>query len=160
MKHLNLSLLIIIACICLSSNCRKSPALPEFYIKCKIDGQEYLPANCANCMVGKLLGDSVFLMNANNGFESLLIGVNVADPITGSYILDQKRGGNAQFDNSPLVDDIFKTDSNNKGSLNIIQINKADKIISGNFSFQAYNPVQNKLITVTEGQFRLHYSIN
>ncbi len=67
------SLLLIL--LLTSTQCKKSPALSEFYFRCNVDGQEYRPNGCANSRVARLLGDTTFLFNGNKGFESILIGV-------------------------------------------------------------------------------------
>lgn len=135
--------------------------LPEYYIRCKIDGLDYLPNNCANCMRAQLLGDTVFLLNANAGFESVAIGIIKLDKIpikTATYILNDNLQQNGIYDNSPEVNDIFKTDMNRTGQLIISSFDKTNKIVEGAFYFQAFNPVQNKTVNITDGKFRLKYS--
>ncbi len=97
------------------------------------------------------------------GFESILIGVIKLDQVpiaVKAYALDQKPEQKGSYDNSPLVNDIYITDSVHTGELKIISIDKSSQIIEGIFSFQAYNPVQNKIVSVTEGKFRLKYTTN
>ncbi|MEN9568787.1 MAG: hypothetical protein RL172_18, partial [Bacteroidota bacterium] len=50
------------------------------------------------------------------------------------------------------------TDSLRTGQITISKLDKSNKIIEGSFYFQAYNPVQNKTVNVTNGEFRLKYS--
>lgn len=56
------------------------------------------------------------------------------------------------------MNDIFRTDANNTGQLNITYIDKTKEIIQATFLFNAYNPVQNSIVTVTEGSFRVKYT--
>ncbi len=114
-------------------------------------------------MRGQLLGDTVFLMNANAGYESVAIGIIKLDktPISvTTYILNDNLQQNGIYDNSPQVNDIFKTDSSRVGVLIITTLDKTNRIIAGNFYFKAYNPVQNKVVNITNGIFRLNYTIN
>ncbi len=155
-------LYLLIATVLLSASCHKQDPNPaQYYIRCKIDGQDYLPNNCANCMRGQILGDTTFLMNANAGFESVAIGVIKLDKVpiaVTSYILNDNPQQNGVYDNSPQVNDIFKTDATRTGLLNITTLDKPNKIVSGTFYFQAYNPVQNKTVNITNGEFRLKYT--
>ena len=151
---------LAIAVLFLFSTCRKEEPLPDYYIRCKIDGEDYWPNKCANCMRGQLLGDTVFMMNANAGFQSVLLGViNKPSFVLQKYTLNRTESGGS-YDNSPLVDDIFRTDSVYTGKLIITTLDKTNKIIAGTFYFQAYNPVQNKTVNITNGQFRLKYTDN
>jgi hypothetical protein len=144
----------------LFSKCSKEQPLPDYYIRCKINGEDYLPNNCANCMRGQLLGDTVFMMNANAGFQSLLIGViNKPSFILQTYILNRIQSGGS-YKNSTTTNDKFDTDSIHTGTLTITTLDKSNMIIAGTFSFQAYNPVQNKTVSVSDGQFRLKYTDN
>lgn len=107
------------------------------------------------------MGDTTFIVFGNNGYESVSIGILKLDQIPISitnYTLNDNLQQNGLYDNSPLVDDIYKTDSIRTGVLQITTIDKNAQIISGTFSFEAYNVVQDKTVTVTEGKFRLKYS--
>lgn len=155
-------LLLLISTILLSTSCQKQKNnTAQYYIRCKIDGQDYLPNNCANCMRGQLLGDTVFLINANAGFESVAIGVIKLDKVpitTTTYVLNDNPQQNGIYDNSPQVNDIFKTDATKTGVLIISSLDKTNKVVAGTFSFQAYNAVQNKTVNITNGEFRLKYT--
>jgi len=146
-------------CSCfIFSKCNKEDALGEYYFRCKIEGELYRPNNCANCERAQLLRDTVFLTNGNAGFESVLLGVAEQPSIRkGTYVLNSPRSG-AAYDNSPQVDDIFRTDSLRTGQLIITALDKTNKIVSGTFYFKAYNPVQGKTVNITEGKFRLKYT--
>lgn len=76
------------------------------------------------------------------------------------YVLNGHYSGSSAYDNSPEVSDIFITDSLRIGQLTITKLDKVNKIISGSFSFVAYNVEQNKTVNVTEGKFRLQYKTN
>jgi hypothetical protein len=150
--------------IFLFAKCRKEEPLPDdYYIRCKVNDEDYWPNKCANCMRGQLLGDTVYLMNANAGYESVSIGIVKLDKIpitTTTYDLTGNPQQNGVYDNSPQVNDIFKTDSIHTGKLTITTLDKVNKIVAGTFHFDAYNPVQNKTVTISNGQFRLKYTDN
>lgn len=153
---------LVLAFIFSSSHCRKDPPSPEFYFRCNVDGNLYIPNNCANCRVGKLLGDTVFLINGNRDYETIAIGIIKLDkiPITNtSYHLSQNPQQKAIYKNSTDPRDAFNTDSLRTGQIIITLLDKTKKIIEGSFSFQAYNPVQNKIVQISKGRFRLEYTI-
>ncbi len=153
---ITLSLLLFSA-----SQCKRSPTLPEFYYRCIVDGQDYRPNGCANCLTCTILRDTVLLLGANKGYESVNIGINDFDSINiKNYSLNNIIGRQGGYDNSPLVDDKYITDELHTGVLSIIHLDKNSQTIEGSFSFQAYNPIQNKTVSVTEGKFRLKYTIN
>jgi len=152
-----LGVTILIAASCEKQN--NNPA--QYYIRCKIDEQNYLPNNCANCMKGQLLGDTTFLLNANAGYESVAVGIIKLDktPIAvATYALNDNLQQNGVYDNSPQINDIFKTDAIRVGDLKITTLDKVNKIIAGTFYFRAFNPVQNKTVNVSNGEFRLKYT--
>ncbi len=94
-----LSLLLLTA-----TQCKKSPALPEFYYRCKVDGQDYRPNGCANCLTCTILGDTVFLLGANRGYEVVLIGIT-GDPTINNkrYILKDSATGGLIKTQRPLM---------------------------------------------------------
>lgn len=47
----------------------------------------------------------------------------------------------------------YITDSLHTGFIEIIKADSINKIVSGRFEFNAYNPTENKTITITEGRF-------
>ncbi len=164
MKHL-----IIISCltIFMAASCNKNeypePGPNDFYFRCKIDGRLYIPNSCANCMSGKLLGDTTFLVNGNAGYEALGFGIinETAQPIiVSSYILDNNPRYKGSYKFSNVYNDIFKTDSDHKGVVIITSIDKANRIIQGTFYFKAYNTYRNDSVSVTDGKFRLKYTID
>lgn len=155
-------LYLFLSTILIAISCEKQNNNPaQYYIRCNIDGQDYLPNNCANCMKGQLLGDTTFLLNANAGYESVAIGIIKLDktPIAvTTYVLNDNLQQSGVYDNSPQVTDIFKTDATNIGELKITTLDKVNKIVAGTFYFQAFNSVQNKTVIVSNGEFRLKYS--
>lgn len=58
MKYL---LFFIITAICGAASCNKEQ-LPKYYFKCKVDGQEYTPDNCTNCLQANLLQDTILIL--------------------------------------------------------------------------------------------------
>ena len=162
MKHLKIFTLLVLATIAIAASCNKTPtpAPDDFYFRCKINGQTYIPNNCANCMVGKLLGDTALLINGNAGYETVLIGVTNKPIIQTSYLLNSNITNGGTYKNSTTTTDRFDTDATRTGQLLLTSLDKANRIITGTFYFQAYNPVQNKTINITDGEFRLKYTTN
>ena len=154
----NALLYLLLASFFVFSKCNKEDALPEYYFRCKLDGQDYRPNICANCMRAQILGDTVFLMNGNADFQTVLIGVTQKPSfVLGNYILDSPSSGGA-YKFSTTTDDRFDTDAAHTGKVEIISLDKSKKIISGTFHFNAYNPVQDKTVNITDGKFRLQYT--
>ena len=80
--------ILLLPCF-LFSKCKKEDPLPEYYIKCKIDGIDYLPNNCANCITADLIGDTTFILGGNRDFEALTLGIQNNDGINeGRYLLN------------------------------------------------------------------------
>lgn len=147
------------------ATCKKDPkpGKDDFYFQCKINGKTYIPNSCANCVTCAILGDTTFLLGGNAGFEALDIGVIKLDKISiteTTYILNNNPQQNGTYDISPLVNDIYKTDSIRKGKLQIMTIDKSNKIVSGTFYFEAYNAYRNDSVSVTAGKFRWKYTTN
>lgn len=152
-------ILFLLAPCFIFSKCNKEDALGEYYFQCKIDGELYRPNNCANCMTAQILGDTVVMLQANRDFEALTIGVINKPAIQStSYLLNDNISSRGTYKFSTTVDDRYFTDATHTGVLLISTINKQDKIVSGTFYFKAYNPVQDKIVNITEGKFRLEYT--
>lgn len=157
---MRLLLFVMTAWICLAASCNKEK-LPEYYFKAKLNGQEYVPDNCANCTQGKFLQDTVLIIGGNRGFETLGIGINDGGGIkVGNYLLNETVGRRGDYKFSTTPNDRYYTDTTHTGQLTITTLDKTNKIISGTFSFEAYNAVQNKTVSITEGKFRLQYKTN
>jgi hypothetical protein len=160
MRKIILPLIILFFCF---SHCHKDqqPDPNSFYFQCKIDGQLYIPANCSNCMDAMLLGDTTLILGGNNGFQSVGIGINDNMNIKAtSYILNEVIGSRGDYKFSTTTDDRYFTDASHTGQLTISTLDKTNKIVSGIFFFQGYNPVQNKTASITEGKFRINYITN
>ncbi len=102
-------------------------------------------------------------MRRNAGFETILIGIINASGIpiiNKGYILNDNPRYGATYKNSTTTTDRFDTDAIRTGQLIITSIDKTNRIVIGTFYFQAYNPIQNKTVDVTDGIFRLRYTTN
>ena len=146
-------------------SCKKDPTPDNNYpyFQCKINGQTYIPNNCANCVTCSILGDTTFLLGGNAGFQALDIGIIKLDKIPISettYVLNNNLQQNGTYDISPLVNDIYKTDATHAGQLTITTLDKTKRTIQGTFYFKAYNTYRNDSVSVTDGKFRLNYDTN
>ena len=147
------------------ATCNKDPTPDNNYpyFQCKINGQTYIPNNCANCVGASLLGDTTLLINGNAGFESVAMGIiNVtAEPIIATtYTLNDNPRSGGDYKNSTTPIDIFNTDRNHKGQITITTLDKTKRTIQGTFYFKAYNTYRNDSVSVTDGKFRLNYDTN
>lgn len=159
MKYL---ILLLITSACAGASCNKEH-LPEYYFKCKVNGQEYVPDNCANCKTADILGDTIFVLGGNRYFEGVAISVLEYPLQQKSYTLTSKatKGYGAAFYDNTIgsPSDIFRTESFRIGQLNITTLDKSNKVIVDTFFFDA-NAMQNKTVSITEGKFRLQYKAN
>ena len=154
------TIILLIGVIFISNSCKKNNQSGNHYFKCKVDGQEYIPDACTNCIQVVLLRDTIFILGGNHGYETVGIGINNASNIkVGSYALNEIIGRRGDYKNNPSTDR-FYTDATHTGSLQITLLDKQQKIISGTFSFQAFNTNQNKTVNITNGEFRLNYTTN
>ena len=167
MKHLKALYFVLIALITIAASCHKNeypePGPDDFYFRCNIDGRLYIPNSCANCMSGKLLGDTTFLANGNAQYEALEFGIinkSGQDITVSLYILAENPRYSGSYKFSPIYNDAFKTDSNHKGVVTIASLDKTKRIIQGTFYFKAYNAYRNDSVNVTDGKFRLKYTID
>ena len=150
-------LLLVLFTMLTASECRKTTT-PEFYFKCKVDGQEYIPNSCANCLAATILEDTTLIMNANRGFETIGFGINESKGIQkGTYFLINQVGRRATYKKSTTTNDYYRTQSIYPGELTIKEFDKASKIIGGTFSFRAYHTLSNDSVIVSSGEFRLKY---
>ncbi len=141
----------------IGASCNKEH-LPEYYFRCKVDGKEYVPDNCTNCLQANLLQDTILIVRGNRSFETLGIGINDNQSIrTTSYVLNGVIGRRGDYKFSTTPSDRYFTDSARTGRLTVTALDKGQKIVEGTFNYDAYNQVQNKTVNVTEGKFRLQY---
>lgn len=84
------------------------------------------------------------------------MGIRDAGKIkVGVYPLNEINNNRGTFRDS--YTDQFNTDANHTGQLHIISIDIVTKFMEGTFYFKAYNAMQNKSVSITEGKFRWKY---
>lgn len=162
MKTILSFLLSILAILAICNSCKKETT-PEFYYKCKLNGQDYTYYACANCLQCNILGDTVFILAASTDYESIAVwhndtknGINI-----GNYQLSNSTNpGGGFFYNQPYFSNYYYSDSINNGKLEITQLDKANRIVAGTFYFDAYCAKYDSTVHITEGKFRLKYTIN
>ncbi len=155
------TLFILFALCCVFATCKKedNPVTENLYFKCKLNGQDYIPSNCANCLQCEILHDTTFILGGNTGFQTLGIGINDGQGIKViSYTLNEVIGRRGDYKSSTIANDRYFTDASHVGLLTISSLDKTKKIITGTFSFTAYNAIQNNTVNITEGSFRLKYT--
>jgi hypothetical protein len=160
MKYAYSILLLLVAFTVLTGSKCKTVATPtpEFYFKCKVDGKEYIPNKCANCLVPKILKDTIFILRANKGYETLGVGINDRTQIkVTSYTLNEVVGQMGDYKFSTTTNDRFFTDASHLGELKITFLDKDNKVVEGSFHFRAFNSLTNAEVTISEGAFRLNY---
>ncbi len=126
------------------ATCKKDPkpGKDDFYFQCKINGKTYIPG-LGNGLTCELLTDTTLILGANLGFESVLMGINDGTGIgVKDYLLNDVIGRQGGYDNSPQVNDIYKTDSLHTGQLHITTLDKTNKIIQGTFFLKHITPIE------------------
>lgn len=159
MKNKQLILLLLLVPLFINLKCRKDDTPQGYYFQCKLDGSLYITDGfCSGCKNATLLGDTLLSLSGKRSIEIILIGIFEKQGIKeGVYILNNVIGRGGTYKNSFTTDDRFDTDALRTGQLSIIKLDKTKKEIEGTFYFNAYNPVQDKIVTITEGKFRLNY---
>ena len=159
MKNNHLILLLLLTPLFINLKCRKDNTPKGYFFQCKLDGTLYIPdGSCGNCKDAVILNDTTLLLSGKRSIEIIAIGINDGSGIKQTtYLLNNIIGRGGTYKNSFTTDDRFDTDVLRTGQLIITRLDKIKKEIEGTFSFQAYNPVQNKIVTITEGKFRLNY---
>jgi hypothetical protein len=145
------------------ATCKKNPTPDNNYpyFQCKMNGQKYIPNNCANCLTCTIYQDTIFILGANAGFETVGIGINdhTGIKIT-TYILNDVIGSRGDYKNSTLTNDRYFTDATHTGKLTVDILDKTKRTIQGTFYFKAYNAYRNDSVSITDGKFRLNYTTN
>jgi hypothetical protein len=148
----------------LFNNACKRKTVETYYFNCKIDGQYFEPSKKLSLgyypLTAKLLYDNTQLrLHADNDRKTVDIFIFSLD----SSSIQNK---NYQFGkigttktvayfNSILTDSIY-----NYGKINIAQLDKQNMIVEGNFYFDAYNATLNDTIHITDGKFKLKYTLH
>ncbi len=146
------------------ATCNKTPPIPtdDFYFKCKINRQTYIPNSCANCLSFMVLEDTSLIANANAGFETIGFGIN--DPLNiqmKNYLLINRGGMRATYKNSTTTDDYYRTQNFNPGKLIITEFDRMNKTMRGTFNFIAYHSFRaNDSVIVSDGSFYIRYTTN
>jgi hypothetical protein len=164
MKTVFSFLLSILAIIAICNSCKKETT-PEFYYSCNLNGTQFTYTTCGDCFQCNLLGDTTFIVNgkSNNSYESVGIGIVDKNGMhTKAYELSYSpiSGGGGFYYNQPYVSNYYYTDTTNKGRLLITELDKAKRIVAGTFYFNAYCAKYDSTVYITEGKFRLKYTIN
>ena len=157
--------LLAFALLSIFAKCTKDP-IPDpnsFYFQCKLNGNLYIPDNCANCTTADFYGDTAFILGGNSGFAAISIAILDLDNVSNrDYVLNnrtlQNKKGGGGYKNSTLTYDRFDTDATHTGLLTISSIDKTNRIIQGTFYYKAYNAYRNDSVNITDGKFRLKYT--
>jgi hypothetical protein len=146
------------------ATCNKppAPAADDFYFKCKLNGQTYMPNNCSNCLSFKVLEDTSLIANANRGFETIRFGINDPTNIQAkNYSLINVGGMRVTYSNSTLTNDYYRTQNFNPGKLIITEFDRMNKTMRGTFNFIAYHSFRaNDSVIVSDGSFYIRYTTN
>lgn len=151
----------------LFSNACKRKTVETYYFNCKIDGQYFEPEKQGGLgeypFTAKLLYDGIDLrIDVSKGIQNIFLWVKDSNKIiSSSYQLFNTPSyyARATYDNNTSTDE-FSTDSINSGFMQIQTIDKTNMTVSGTFSFAAYNPVLVDTVHITDGNFKLKYTIH
>ncbi len=159
MRYTNYLLLLLVT-LFVFADCKKNPPVNpnDTYFNCKINGQDYNPDNCANCLVAEILQDSLLLVTANNGFQTLGIGINNPPTLLAqTYSLSSDPAQHGEYKNSTTTDDYYQTNDKAPGRCTIEKLDTINTIIKANFSFIAYHSFRANDSVIVTGNFNLKY---
>ncbi|MCC6517145.1 MAG: hypothetical protein IT275_12420 [Chitinophagales bacterium] len=145
--------------------CKKEP-VETYYFNCKIDGQYFEPENQGGLgeypITAKLLYDGIDLrIDVSKGIKNIFIAVRDSTKVkTQHYQLT-----NTPYKPTAIYDDNldgneYRTDSTSTGYVNLILLDEVSQVIEGSFYFNAYNSVLNDTIQITDGKFKLKYTLH
>jgi hypothetical protein len=160
MKTKHILLLMLIVPLIMNLKCKKEETPEGYFFICKLDGKEYRAegGSCVNCITGFLSNDTILSISGKSNSEHIGLVINDKPTIKeSSYILDGITTGGGVYKNSIASNDRYDTDSLRTGKLIIIRLDKVKREVEGIFYFKAYNPVQNKIVDITDGKFRINY---
>ncbi|QLH47961.1 MAG: hypothetical protein HWD58_21605 [Bacteroidota bacterium] len=145
---------------------QNSNFIQSTYLSCYIDGKYFEPDKGGGLgeypLTAKLQSNETLLtIRASREVQNVILAVY---DTTGVKVLTYQFTNTpytpqAIYDNNLSVDN-YKTDSTNTGIVNIVKIDKENLEVEGTFSFTAYNSVINDTIHVTNGKFKLNYTIH
>jgi len=145
--------------------CKKEP-VETYYFNCKIDGQYFEPEKQGGLgeypITAKLLYDGIDLrIDVFKGIKNIFIAVRDSTKVkTQQYQLT-----NTPYKPTAIYDDNFdgneyRTDSTSTGYINLFLLDEVSQVIEGSFNFNAYNSVLNDTIQITDGKFKLKYTLH
>jgi Family of unknown function (DUF6252) len=160
MKNKKFILLLLLTPLFMNLKCKKEETPEGYFFMCKLDGSEYRASGglCVNCLYATLLNnDSLLVVSGSRSIDDISIGILDVEGIKqASYVLNNIIGRRGTYDNGIAVDDRFFTDSLRTGELKITRLDKSKREVEGTFYFKSYNPIQDKIVTITDGKFRLY----
>lgn len=166
MKHLKLCIVAIMLFII--SSCDKNKNNTDTaYFSCYIDGQYFEPEKPQGLgeypITAKLLYDGIDLrIDASKGIQNVYIGIKDTTKVkTQEYVLSKNMGyyPRALYYNNTSGNH-YETDSTYTGKASITLIDTQNMIVQGTFYFDAYNSVLNDTVHITDGKFKLKYSLH
>lgn len=149
-------------------SCKKNDAPDQHLIawgatlQCKVDGVNWYASKdgdlFARSVSATLNGDSSLLLSANSGTESVGISIYSGSITQGGPF---SLSGNLPYTSSAFYDNDlsvanFTTDSL-RGGIMRCTFDKDESIVYGGFSFDAYHPVTQKVVHITDGFFSIEY---
>jgi hypothetical protein len=148
----------VVSTIWLLASCNKEPveSTPTYFFELTLDGKNTtIPACGSTDYVAQFLKDTA--LYSAFGCAGVSAGFYLAGKITdGNYTLDQK----SQAWYSDGISS-YATDSNHTGTLTIKTAyydSRGDQLVpyvEGTFSFEGFDKMSGKIITVTNGRYRL-----
>ena len=160
------SLLLALYCLFYTS-CNKNKNTDTAYFSCYINGQYFEPEKQKGLgeypITAKLLYDDTNLrISADKGIQSLSIGIFDTSKVKPKeYQLTR----NAMFYSRALYyptvsGSHYETDSIFTGIATITMLDTKNMTVQGTFYFDAYNSTLNDTVHITNGKFKLKYTLH
>lgn len=166
MKQITICILALILITTLSCDKNKNNT-DTAYFSCYIDGQFFEPEKQQGLgeypITAKLLDGGIdFRIDVSKGLQNIFLWVKDSNKVlskpyelfnTPSYY------SRATYDNNTATNE-YTTNAMNSGIIELKMIDNLNQTVQGTFYFDAYNSVLNDTIHITNGKFKLKYSIH
>ena len=160
------SLLLALYCLFYTSCNRKKSNTDTAYFSCYINGQYWEPEKQKGLgeypITAKLLYDETNLrISADKGLQRISVWIYDSTIVKTTHYQLTKTPYTPQaiYDNNLSVDD-YRTDSIYTGFATIVLIDKNKMTVQGTFYFDAYNSVKKDTVHITNGKFKLKYTLH
>lgn len=149
------SFIPVVLLVMLIAACKRERPFVEYGFECYVNGEKYAPSYFTNTVQVEILGDSILLLTANEGYRALGMGLRKVLMKPQSFVLTES----VPYSNSAdyMDGEIYRIKNFHLGKASITEVNKQAKTMRGTFSFSAYTNDNTDSVVITKGRFWLPY---